>query len=936
MTHTLRWDSVPLFKLTLLLLLLVGLTACNLRENALLPPNLDPKEYITESTIKVYFDHLIKSSNDDSFLYIPKESITEAGLWYGDQVTLTRVKALASRDSLAFPVRSKAYTDSYRISVQRLGQEVMIDSLRSFATLYTELKPDAELASLQLVKNGWTLGAQRVEVYPYGGKRCWFDLEGSGEYALIDFKDSTELRLSSTSKSLQALMVTPNDYLRLWFPAGSLVSDVTLKLEESLSPAEISTVQNLFPGFALNTKILNLQGNLGSGPVPLVYYRTPQPRMLQKQWTRLHGGEVYGWQQGENTWLWRDGELVSFLSGAGKFFLLTPLESQNRLDLPLDGSLSQLYLQDIWLDLRGLNLPGTNLRLDLQPDAQTLLTDYFQGSPFKLSQDRQIFGISFTKAGSMLETLPSDAWIEFGFRSKLQNRSAAKLFRAFRSDDADKISFKTLAYSYDADKISFKTLAYSYDADHYTSSAGFIYSGVNSSGIYIYGRAAEESNRLSVPCLKPQLQLQTTRTFVSYSDPQPPCSSLELEYSASVPSGHPWLSGSPYQLNSSQSLMRISALNRGKSTSELPANLFLSTAYSKPLSSVVNIWPASDRPQFYRYKPSASLQLNSFVQSGGKLQIYPTCAGYLIDGAQLSSSSTNRDLTVFNRMVFDDYDWEAWLDSGLDVVSGTTLRISPKDALSDTYGVFASQYSLNPLAKVYSFKAQGDPVFYSKFQPLIRLRQSSRTQNLLFSVSDSEFYRIYTYNQSNQLDGWHFHLADGYASFYLLYDAEYAAVQDLAPHTETQAMVTNLSCDLIASLYQAQVTMPSDFLGELLPLGSSVGLSLVPNPPVQNTLSAYSVLFRDPQQQPITTNFYTDPTATRWPYLYIPVPDYTPGQQIRLYFRDQAGNTNEFNRVQSFSEVPDYEYLMVGNCAVCFIDKPGLFYITGNTGKRGY
>ena len=922
MTHTLRWDSAPLFKLTLLLLLLVSLTACNLRENTLLPPNLDPKEYITESTIKVYFDHLIKSSNDDSFLYIPKESITEAGLWYGDQVTLTRVKALASRDSLAFPVRSKAYTDSYRISVQRLGQEVMIDSLRSFATLYTGLKPDAELASLQLVKNGWTLGAQRVEVYPYGGKRCWFDLEGSGEYALIDFKDSTELRLSSTSKSLQALMVTPNDYLRLWFPAGSLVSDVTLKLEESLSPAEISTVQNLFPGFALNTKILNLQGNLGSAPVPLVYYRTPQPRMLQKQWTRLHGGEVYGWQQGESTWLWRDGELVSFLSGAGKFFLLTPLESQNRLDLPLDGSLSQLYLQDIWLDLRGLNLPGTNLRLDLQPDAQTLLTDYFQGSPFKLSQDRQIFGISFTKAGSMLETLPSDAWIEFGFRSQLQSRNAAKLFRAFRSKDADKISFKTLADSY--------------DSDHYSSADGFVYSGISSSGIYIYGRATEESSRLSVPCLKPQLQLQTTRTFVSYSDPKAPCSSLELEYSASVPANHPWLSGSPYQLNSSQSLIRISALNRGRGIADLPANLFLSTAYSKPLSSVVNIWPASDRPQFYRYKPSASLQLNSFVQSGGKLQIYPTCAGYLIDGAQLSSSSTNRDLTVFNRMVFDDYDWEAWLDSGLDVVSGTTLRISPKDALSDTYGVFASQYSLNPLAKVYSFKAQGDPAFYSKFQPLIRLRQSSRTQNLLFSVSDSEFYRIYAYNQSNQLDGWHFHLVDGYASFYLLYDAEYAVVQDLAPHTETQAMVTNLSRDLIASLYQAQVTMPSDFLGELLPLGSGVGLSLVPNPPVQNTLSAYSVLFRDPQQQPITTNFYTDPTATRWPYLYIPVPDYTPGQQIRLYFRDQAGNTNEFNRVQSFSEVPDYEYLMVGNCAVCFIDKPGLFYITGNTGKRGY
>jgi hypothetical protein len=96
------------------------------------------------------------------------------------------------------------------------------------------------------------------------------------------------------------------------------------------------------------------------------------------------------------------------------------------------------------------------------------------------------------------------------------------------------------------------------------------------------------------------------------------------------------------------------------------------------------------------------------------------------------------------------------------------------------------------------------------------------------------------------------------------------------------------------------------------------------------------VLFRNPQQQLISTNFYTDPTATRWPYLYIPIPNYTPGQQIRLFFRDQEGNTSEFNRVQAFSEVPDFEYTLVGNCAVCFIDKPGLFYITGTSSRRGY
>ena len=176
--------------------------------------------------------------------------------------------------------------------------------------------------------------------------------------------------------------------------------------------------------------------------------------------------------------------------------------------------------------------------------------------------------------------------------------------------------------------------------------------------------------------------------FVSWNDPRLPAAAWELGYSTSADASHPWLSGSPYQLNSGQALMRISALNRGRRGAELPANLFISTAYSKPLSSVVNIWPTADRPQFYRYKPATSFQHNSFVQSGGRLQISPACAGYLLDGAQLSSPAPDKNLAVFNRMVFDDYDWEAWLDSGLDVhpapfcgLARKTLSATPTGSL---------------------------------------------------------------------------------------------------------------------------------------------------------------------------------------------------------------------------------------------------------------
>ena len=181
-------------------------------------------------------------------------------------------------------------------------------------------------------------------------------------------------------------------------------------------------------------------------------------------------------------------------------------------------------------------------------------------------------------------------------------------------------------------------------------------------------------------------------------------------------------------------------------------------------------------------------------------------------------------------------------------------------------------------------------------------------------------------------------------------DPDGADIVDLA---EGQVLALHLAVDAVDVLGPALNLGLQPFTGEvLLDVGDgalhvrfAVGaafvnlhgdLALVSDPPAQNTLSAYRVLFRGPQQQLISTNFYADPAATRWPYLYIPVPDYTPGQQIRLYFRDLNGNTSEFSKVQAFSEVPDYEYLMAGNCAVCFIDKPGLFYITGAAGKRGY
>lgn len=67
-----------MYKNLILWLFVALLASCNLRENSLLPPNLNPKDYVESSTIGVYSDHLIKSENDNSYLYIPKEASATA------------------------------------------------------------------------------------------------------------------------------------------------------------------------------------------------------------------------------------------------------------------------------------------------------------------------------------------------------------------------------------------------------------------------------------------------------------------------------------------------------------------------------------------------------------------------------------------------------------------------------------------------------------------------------------------------------------------------------------------------------------------------------------------------------------------------------------------------------------------------------------------
>ncbi len=915
---TLHTSSFSMLSKLILFAILLGtlfISACNLRENALLPPNLDPKDYIIESTIRVYSDHLIKSSNDDAYIYIPKESIADSCLWYNDTLSLEKVSSLTERDSLAFVSATTQATDTYKLTILRNGQEVLLDSIPNFATLYVDAKSASDLSGAEYVQSAWRLSAEDSEIYPYGSSRCFFDIDGNGEIALLNFHSGKSLSIPAGTKDLQALIHSGTDYAWGWFPAETRATAQTLELKDSLLSGQVASIQSIFPGFALNTKVFSLSGATTGSAVPILRYRVSGEKHFDQQWVRLSGANLTTWRSGEETWLYEGNELVTFLKGDGSYFLVTPVTGQNLLDIPLDGSYDQIFLQDLWLDLNDVELSGHRMRLNLAPNTTKLVSDYFSGNPFSLSRAYDAFSIEFLANGAPITSLPEDKWIEYGFSTTQSDPASARLFHAYRSSNTDHLYYKSYANAY--------------DSEHFTQTNGVVYAGYSSSGTYLYGVAGESSTSLTIPCLKENLELQTFRAFLSWADPTLPCTALSLTYSALVPSGNPWLSGNPYTLSNPKSILSLTTVSPKSRADELPTGLFLSLSSPVSVSEIINFSPDVSYPKFVRYRSASAYAHNTFVMSGAKIGISPAYAGYLINGAYLSAAGTTLPLALFSRMVFDDFEREVYLNSTVTMAPGTILQMTPRQSLTDTYGVLASQYDLSGIGPVYSFGVLNNSTFYTNFQPYIRLRQSTRTENMLISIIEGEFYRIYPYEQAETADGWHFSIADGHVAFYLINDGQYAAVHDNNPHSSVDAIMNITTRDFHTSLYQNQFVLPSEYLGTTVPIGSHVTLNTGINPPQGVSPTAIcQLLLRNAQLTFLNPGFYTIVGATRLPYLYLAIPNYTAGQTVRLFYRSPLGVTTEFTRVSQFSDAPTGEFLLVGNTAVCFFNNPGIFYTT--------
>ena len=513
---------LPYLTLCSLALLAALLSSCNLRENMLLPPNLDPKEYVIASQILVYSDHLIPSSNDNSYLYLPKTSIADSLIWYGDIVTLSRIQSLLQRDSLAVNSGSYAIGNSYRIEILREGHSIAIENAPAFATLYTDTESVFIESPLYLLTLRQTLTADYARHYNYGKHRACYELDGSGDFAVMQLGGAMKLDIPANNSDVQGLLFGADIHLQVFIPAGFTqdLGAATISLnnpnDNFSDPIDLQAVQELYPDFALLTTPLTVttEREGTSMSTPILHYRMSDSRSFDAQWVKLSQNQIESWPEGENTWLIKDKTLITFINGAGTYFLLQPLASQNTIRISLDSPNRQIFLQDMWLDLRDINLPGIGLVIEPEPNCNQLLQDYFGGKPYTLKGPSQAYRLSFFNGSELLDTLPGDKWLEFGFASSLPGLQKARLMRAHRTPHQDILSYKSHAAAY--------------DAEHFTSGDGYVYTGINSSGLYLLGNISESSSSLHIPCLKDKLLLQTQKTTVSYQDTKLPCSALQI------------------------------------------------------------------------------------------------------------------------------------------------------------------------------------------------------------------------------------------------------------------------------------------------------------------------------------------------------------------------------------------------------------------------
>lgn len=905
-------------RLIFLLPLLLALFSCNVRENLLLPPDLSPAEYLEGNQINSYSDYLVKSTNDDSYLLIYKEAIADSLLSIGDEIIFHKTTDFADRDSLALQQGATQVSGTYRFAVMRAGSEVELSARIPMAEIYTQFSSSA--SGLQLLSLSYYLQAASLQPVFYGESRAHFPLSSTGDYSAYRFTETEnpQLSLSGSEAKYALLLDSSGAQLNVNFPGAYLQAsgNVSLSLSQALTPTQQTVLGNLYPNAALSEPIIELQTASSPGSqIAILRQVNARKGSLHKEWMRISGNTLNGWPETDPdsqtpNWWQSDNTFYGFLGSAGSYFLATPLAEQTELSIPLDGGFSQVYLQDLWFDLQSLNLADTYLKVNLSPNTSQLMADYFSGSPFTLQGSSEAFGISFVQSGSQLATLPDDAFIEFGFRSALTASSQDRLFRCYRTDSQDLITYKTAASEY--------------DGEHYVRSGANVYCGISSSATYIYGAFTEAQTKLNVPYRRATQYVQTSQAIVSWqASSKRSYGYLSLDLQPTLPQ-HSWLEAEPFTVANATALAKVVFYSAGKTLSTLPEGFYLHIPTQ--VGQNVLLFNELSYPRLKFYLFGESFTGDTYVSDATGSGFVPEFPGTIL-AADLSYANP-LNLRMFPTQTFIFGEFRLYTYGTAPADSSFVLNVSRSNGLPDSFTALATQYSLTPSSSAYQVSTEHEAALKT-FKPTLFFKRRSRDVNLLFyERSGLSYYRLYPYTESAAYDPWHFYIDNGYNGIDLVYHGYYQSFTDTNPHTSVTMNVNN-TMDSVLSLYQAQFIMQLFFAGTTIPEGATLGLQkLSVLPGVNNLLSAYLLSINGPGGNSLSPNFYGISEADRMPYVYIPVDDADAASTARVFYRSFTGSVIELQVVDEFSDNYANECVRVGNCFYCTVNNPGIFYVT--------
>jgi hypothetical protein len=635
-----------------------------------------------------------------------------------------------------------------------------------------------------------------------------------------------------------------------------------------------------------------------------------------------------------------NGFIYTSVTGSGDYVFSQMSISDTSVEIPFLKPIGKIQMDKATLAWDNIQT-GITLNLDYDYTGSTGYQSYFSGHPYSLNGAIDKLRLSFYQNGTKLYNLPSSAWIELGFIPS--------------SVDPDNrwIRFYEGA---NEDLITYKTLAGVYDETHFSYAYGMVYSGIVGSGDYTFGQMNIDNESVEIPVLKTigefqmdkanivwdntpakgkHKQQQLDSTILSKAKSKTQFSSVKIDFNPQNPLTHPWLNSHPFQIQNPYEAIKVVFKSGGAFTSELPPYLYLDYVVPSDLNADSAVL-FSDLNSDYKATfiiLGATADIDHFTQSNNRVTCFPAFGGSIIHGNITNLASNSFDISMYQKMSLNFYAIKIWMSSINPVADGTSLNFSTTAQFNDPQNILPTQYNLTQTSPAYNISVtpakRNSRSFYTDNQPLVYLKRNARRNELLIALIQDYNYRIYPYGQASVPDGWNYAVEGNYNLFYLTHNGQFATFTDNNPHNVISQNVTAGAGDLIVSLYQAEFFLPSYFYANATPVGTQVSLeNLTDLSSVPGALSATILDIRDTSNQTIQTNFLSSYLTTSYPLLYVPFPYQNAGQNISFWFKDSAGVTTQFTQVTAFSANALTEYMIVGNCAVCFPNNPGTFYTT--------